>query len=827
MVTVATPSSPDVFISYNAEDIELAEALYQRLVDSGVENIWFDRARLRTGFDWYAEIKAGCERSRVILPVLTPRWKRSAWTKFETYAHERVIPLVFEGQFRVVHPDGKPDWEASVATPPLTRFQAYSMDAASEGDGAWKRLIETLREQIALPPPEKQTRCFEIPYDPNPYFVGREAEMLSIHETLHQNPTAALTQGKVHAIAAMGGVGKTTLAREYIERFWRCYPQIFWIDCRLGVEAGFAHVLELLEPERARLLRPNERASAALRELSGEQARLLVLDNAEDETSIKDWIPRGGGSRTIITSRYANWSPGVVKLEMWVLEPEPARAFLIERTGRSATGDELDACDALAKSLGYLPLALEQAGAYLARNAHYTFRSYLELYREAEADLLSEGALGSTHYPDPVATTWHLTVAKLSAPARAVLRICSFYADAPIPLAMLVAGVDAIREIANQFPSARSGSETASERVFVDRLGNELHAYSMARQSENGLLFHNLVQTVETLNIPRDQREAASRGAWRIFWNFAPTPAFEYANWDQWRILHPHASRLVQDSSAEPVEVAWGQTELAIFLRSALVDYAKAEPLCRRALAGYERVLGPEHPHTLTSVNDLAALLDSKGAYEEAEPLYRRCLEAAEKAGRADSAQFAIHLNNHALLLRKLSRYDDAASLLARAISIEDRSIAADHPKRAHRRNNLAIVHLLAGSLDKAVTANVEAWRLKGLSNGGHDLTSARILWVRFALTLLQRVNASISLGQLRTVLLRPNLPCLGGIDLRWDVADVVSTLRERLAHDEVELLSALVDVLNDRSPLNELNRFAQWARQPGVPLEMPWSEPL
>ena len=134
---------------------------------------------------------------------------------------------------------------------------------------------------------------------------------------------------------------------------------------------------------------------------------------------------------------------------------------------------------------------------------------------------------------------------------------------------------------------------------------------------------------------------------------------------------------------------------------------------------------------------------------------------------------------------------------------------------------------LLAGSLDKAVTANVEAWRLKGLSNGGHDLTSARILWVRFALTLLQRVNASISLGQLRTVLLRPNLPCLGGIDLRWDVADVVGTLRERLAHDEVELLSALVDVLNDRSPLNELNRFAQWARQPGVPLEMPWSEPL
>jgi hypothetical protein len=31
----------------------------------------------------------------VVLPVLTPRWKRSEWTRYETYGAEAVIPLLY------------------------------------------------------------------------------------------------------------------------------------------------------------------------------------------------------------------------------------------------------------------------------------------------------------------------------------------------------------------------------------------------------------------------------------------------------------------------------------------------------------------------------------------------------------------------------------------------------------------------------------------------------------------------------------------------------------------------------------------------------------
>jgi len=80
----------DCFISYASNDLALAKTLHDHLVAAGF-TVWFDRIRLKPGFDWYKEIEAGSESSRVILPVLTPDWKRSEWTRFETYGSDTVM----------------------------------------------------------------------------------------------------------------------------------------------------------------------------------------------------------------------------------------------------------------------------------------------------------------------------------------------------------------------------------------------------------------------------------------------------------------------------------------------------------------------------------------------------------------------------------------------------------------------------------------------------------------------------------------------------------------------------------------------------------------
>jgi hypothetical protein len=95
--------APQVFISYASDDVARAEALHARLTAAGFE-VWFDKARLAPGCDWHKEIEAGCKAARVILPLLTPRWQHSPWTKYETYASDAVIPVLAEGKLEAVMP---------------------------------------------------------------------------------------------------------------------------------------------------------------------------------------------------------------------------------------------------------------------------------------------------------------------------------------------------------------------------------------------------------------------------------------------------------------------------------------------------------------------------------------------------------------------------------------------------------------------------------------------------------------------------------------------------------------------------------------------------
>ena len=86
----------DAFISYASADLAIGQVVFERLRGAGFE-VWFDRDRLKLGFDWHREIEARCEASLVMLPILTPRWRQSLWTCYETYGHEAIIPMLFEG----------------------------------------------------------------------------------------------------------------------------------------------------------------------------------------------------------------------------------------------------------------------------------------------------------------------------------------------------------------------------------------------------------------------------------------------------------------------------------------------------------------------------------------------------------------------------------------------------------------------------------------------------------------------------------------------------------------------------------------------------------
>ena len=119
-------------------------------------------------------------------------------------------------------------------------------------------------------------------------------------------------------------------------------------------------------------------------------------------------------------------------------------------------------------------------------------------------------------------------------------------------------------------------------------------------------------------------------------------------------------------------------------------DYAGAEVLHRRALAGREKALGPEHPGTLTSVNNLANLLKTQGDYAGAEVLQRRALAGREKALGPEHPNTLTSVNNLANLLRAQGDYAGAEVLHRRALAGLEKALGPEHPDTLASVSNLA-----------------------------------------------------------------------------------------------------------------------------------------
>jgi tetratricopeptide (TPR) repeat protein len=655
----------DVFISYASADLAIAEDLYQRLCDAGFR-VWFDKRELDWGDHWHEKIEQGCENSRIMLPVITPRWPESLWTRYETYGHDCVIPIWFESA----------RYE-DTAPPPLRVPQAADFRDPDVRD--WSRLITWIRGCLAEASPEKAPRLVRLPFARNPYFVGREKLLLEVHEKLCCAPTVALTMTPAYVLAGLGGVGKTTLAREYAEKFWRLYRQILWVSAaevgalpgefaRLALDMGV--IGEYSEDVR-------QDAQRALAELSrvDDQAtpRLLILDNATDEEAIQDWIPKHGKCRTIITSRFTDWSPEVQTIPVHVLEPKPAREFLLQRSGLPDTDENRTAADHLAAELGYLPLALEQAAAFV-KQAQVSFGRYLELYAQSRQELLARGVPGGTRYPDSVATTWLTTIKRLGPEAIAILRLAAFLAPDNIPRDML--------------QGARSILEMTD--MEIENALAELAGYSMIILAQDAFSVHRLVQAVQ-----RDSLGEAGQRLWAeraVNAVGAAFPGVEFADWTRCKRLLPHALACAKHIGCWSIEsVAAGSLlNRAGGYAYGRGDYADAERLCTQALEVVHRVLGEDHAHFATCLRGLALVYETQGNYEAAEPLIERALGIHRETLGDDHPDFARSLHCLARLRKAQGNYDVAESLYTQAMEIFRKTLGEEHSEFASCLNNLA-----------------------------------------------------------------------------------------------------------------------------------------
>ena len=485
-----------------------------------------------------------------------------------------------------------------------------------------------------------------LPRLPVRVFEGRDEALAVLGQALGSRGEAVVTQ----AVFGLGGVGKSELALQYAHARRGDYGLVWWVTAAGAeqVEAGLAALAGRLCPAVALAGTTPEAAGWATGWLQSHGGWLLVLDNVEDPADVEPLLGQFGGGHVVVTSRMdADWGRLADPVRLDVLDPQAAVQVLTARTGCRGAAD----VEAVAAELGFLPLALDQAAAYIVQQ-RVSPADYLGSLRRNPTRMHAAG----TSAQRTIARLWdlHITAVRDRNPAAArLLGVIACYAPDAIPRAMLGGVVP---------------------REDTDEALGLLASYSMITLTSETVSIHRLLQAVILSRAADAGGNAPHPRDTALDWLNAAIPDAPDRNvtgWPLLRALVPHSDALASHFSPgeQPRVLGEVQNEIAVFLNEQ-GDYARALLLRQSALAIIEAALGSDHPNTATALNNLAATYRGLGRLDDALPLLQRALAITEAALGPDHPDTAIRLSNLAVTYRALGRPGDALLLEERARQI-------------------------------------------------------------------------------------------------------------------------------------------------------------
>lgn len=562
------------------------------------------------------------------------------------------------------------------------------------------------------------TVYWNIPHQRNIFFTGREALLNRMHQLLHKNTIVAVTQ--MQALCGLGGIGKSQTALEYAYRHSHDYTAIFWVkaDTRENLLSDFLALAVLLRlPERD----ANDQAvtiTAIHRWLREQKAWLLIFDNADDLTLVRDILPTGYQGHVLITTRAQAMGRLARRVEVEMMDQDVGTLFLLRRaeiiapemTLQDASEQDRKLATELVNELGGLPLALDQAAAYVEETAS-GLADYLALYRTQRLALLSKRGGIIEDHPEPVTTTWSISFAKIeqSSPVAAeLLRVCAFLDPDAIPEELLTDGAGAL------------GPELVAlvtDRLLLNEAMSVLRKYSLIRRNLEirMLSLHRLVQVVLKDGMHEDRQAMWAERVVRAVDAVFPAK-IEVGMWDRCQRLLPQAllcTTLVNQFGFTFGEASHLLNQVAYYLRER-ARYQEAEMLYQQALALRRQQLGEIHLETAQSCYNLARLYFDTARYEEAEALYRQALVIQRKLLGNEQVMIAQTLNSIALTLwRWRVRYDEAEQLYEQALMIFDQTVGREHQLTAHCVNNMALLQLTLAHYAEAERLNQQVLAIR------------------------------------------------------------------------------------------------------------------
>ncbi|MEU0179096.1 FxSxx-COOH system tetratricopeptide repeat protein [Streptomyces massasporeus] len=547
----------------------------------------------------------------------------------------------------------------------------------------------------------------------NTSFVGRQALLRAVEEQLAAQDTAAVLPNALHGL---GGVGKSQLALEYIYTRQRDYRIICWIPAEresliLAALSSLASQLGVAPAGQDSLgaAAANTAVPAvleALRTGTPYDNWLLVFDNAEDIEAVRGYFPHNGPGKVIVTSRNRGWERVATSLPVNVFERDES----IELLQKRATDLPREDADRLAEALGDLPLAVEQAGAWLGVTG-MEVDEYLDLLAQRSPEILEIEQ--SPDYPVSVAAAWDISLERIrenNPGARQLLDICASMAPEPIPRSILRSsrGVNITPQVD---PMLR-------EPIKLNRAIRDLSQFSLIKvDSRAGTLqMHRLLQTVLLAKLSEEERERMRDAAHQLLSAANRGPFGSSQEWRDYQALLPHvlASQAVTSTDPYVRDLVYDTMWFLYYWG----DHEGAASFGRQAWSAWLAASGEEDLYVVRMTKGFAFLLRQVGQIAESIPLTEKALGVSRRM-EVEPEELIDSLCEMSDAHRYQGRFQEARDLGKEATELARSLFGPDDPATLRASHSWGVDLRLCGEFEEALSLDQETARQRDLLLGG------------------------------------------------------------------------------------------------------------
>lgn len=517
-------------------------------------------------------------------------------------------------------------------------------------------------------------------------FVGRETELANLHNLLDEGKKSVIVNG-------LGGIGKTSLALQYVWQYKEHYHHIVWVEQQSSLLLAFMtekKLNELVTPEKEEAEVYFNRLMQFLTATEGKN--LLVIDNYEDTEADKTIAiltqiqnVHFAHWRVLFTSREKVNGFALIALDTL---PKDEAIALFKLHSENRLFDENVLVQVL-EEVDYHTLTIELLSKIYANDVDVTLTNLLTVLQQKDFD--------NELVQEMVTTKRHKGEANLYKHLLLLFNMEKWTADEQYLLKQFAAlpslpinGKQLLDWLQNNRTTYKKALQNLTRKGWLSTKDQE--NYTMHRllkmliQKHLGVKWEDVKVLVESLQkeVTKEKIEANP---------LAAKPFVAYI--DSFITTIDFQNKEIEES------YLWSKLGV-IYLFTAI--YKQAELCYTQALAIIKKQKGTQdNINYATILNNLAVVYEKQGKYENTITLYQEVLQIHKELSREKHSDYALCLNNLAMLFYAQREYEEAIHLFQKALQIQKEAGGEKHPNYALSLNNLALVYTSQGKYEDAI----------------------------------------------------------------------------------------------------------------------------